>query len=138
MAALMVKLIVTVPDLARVVIGRSFSVYRGVHKRVTPRPVHLPRVLTSSGDMGIDRRSGILNGATPIGNKHGCVERINGQWYVFYHRHTDGRDMSRRAAAEPIEMRADGSTRRTAVRESIGSHNGHPAHLRATTRPRPR
>lgn len=133
----MVKLIVTVPDLARVVIGRSFSAYRGVHKRVTPRPVHLPRVLTSSGDMGIDRRSGILNGATPIGIKHGCVERINGQWYVFYHRHTDGRDMSRRAAAEPIEMRAQtGPPGEPRSEHPLARATG-PAHLRATSRPRP-
>lgn len=66
-------------------------------------------MLISNGDIGIDGRRGILRNAMPMGNNHGCLEQINGKWYVFYHRHTDGRDTSRQAAAEPIEMLPDGS-----------------------------
>lgn len=45
----------------------------------------------------------------PGGNDHGSVCRINGQWYVFYHRMTNGSIMSRRACAEKIEILPDGT-----------------------------
>lgn len=40
----------------------------------------------------------------PGGNNHGSICEINGQWYVFYHRMTNGTIMSRRACAERIEI----------------------------------
>lgn len=43
------------------------------------------------------------------GNDHGSVVNIKGQWYVFYHRMTNGTIMSRRACAEKIELLPDGS-----------------------------
>lgn len=42
-------------------------------------------------------------------NNHGSIVEINGQWYIFYHRHTDGTPFSRQACAEPIRFREDGS-----------------------------
>ncbi|MCM1055050.1 MAG: family 43 glycosylhydrolase [Bacteroides sp.] len=45
----------------------------------------------------------------PGGNDHGSVCCINGQWYVFYHRMTNGSIMSRRACAEKIEILPDGT-----------------------------
>lgn len=52
----------------------------------------------------------IDNGADyPGGNNHGSVCCINGQWYVFYHRMTNGTIMSRRACAEKIEILPDGT-----------------------------
>lgn len=45
----------------------------------------------------------------PGGNDHGSVCQINGQWYVFYHRMTNGSIMSRRACAEKIEILPDGT-----------------------------
>lgn len=66
-------------------------------------------VLVSNGDLGIDGRRGILRAGMPLGNNHGCLEQIAGRWYVFSHRHTDGRDTSRQGWAEPIARRPDGS-----------------------------
>ncbi|MBR6705971.1 MAG: family 43 glycosylhydrolase [Clostridia bacterium] len=37
------------------------------------------------------------------GNNHGSVMEINGQWYVFYHRHTGTNEYSRQAMMEPID-----------------------------------
>lgn len=52
----------------------------------------------------------IDNGADyPGGNDHGSICCINGQWYIFYHRMTNGTIMSRRACVERIELRPDGS-----------------------------
>jgi len=45
----------------------------------------------------------------PGGNNHGSICRINGQWYIFYHRMTNGTIMSRRACVERIEILPDGS-----------------------------
>jgi hypothetical protein len=45
----------------------------------------------------------------PGGNNHGSICRINGQWYIFYHRMTNGTIMSRRGCVERIEILPDGS-----------------------------
>lgn len=45
----------------------------------------------------------------PGGNDHGSICLINGQWYIFYHRMTNGTIMSRRACVERIEILPDGT-----------------------------
>lgn len=45
----------------------------------------------------------------PGGNDHGSIACIKGQWYIFYHRMTNGTIMSRRACAERIEILPDGT-----------------------------
>lgn len=45
----------------------------------------------------------------PGGNDHGSIMCINGQWYIFYHRMTNGTIMSRRACVEKIEILPDGT-----------------------------
>ncbi|MBD5156642.1 MAG: family 43 glycosylhydrolase [Butyrivibrio sp.] len=45
----------------------------------------------------------------PGGNNHGSVAKLNGQWYVFYHRTTNGTIMSRRGCVERIEFEPDGA-----------------------------
>jgi hypothetical protein len=42
-------------------------------------------------------------------NNHGSIVEIGDQWYIFYHRHTDGTNFSRQGCAEPIYFREDGS-----------------------------
>ncbi|SFR78427.1 Glycosyl hydrolases family 43 [Agromyces sp. CF514] len=75
-------------------------------------------VLVSNGDFGLDGRSGLLGGSMPYGNNHGCVEQIDGRWYVFSHRHTDGRQASRQAWGEPIDLLSDGSFARVRLSSS--------------------
>jgi hypothetical protein len=43
------------------------------------------------------------------GNNHGGMLEVNGQMYIFYHRHTNGTNFSRQACAEHIEIQTDGS-----------------------------
>ena len=45
----------------------------------------------------------------PGGNNHGSIACINGQWYIFYHRMTNGTIMSRRGCVEKIEILPDGT-----------------------------
>ena len=45
----------------------------------------------------------------PGGNDHGSVMQINGQWYIFYHRMTNGTITSRRGCVERIEILPDGT-----------------------------
>lgn len=45
----------------------------------------------------------------PGGNNHGSICCINGQWYIFYHRMTNGSIMSRRGCVEKIEILPDGT-----------------------------
>ena len=43
------------------------------------------------------------------GNNHGSIEKIGGQWYVFYHRQTHLNTFSRQGCAEKITIMPDGS-----------------------------
>ena len=69
-------------------------------------------VIISNADLG-------LNGNTlpkaPAGTIHGGIEKISGQFYIFYHRCTHGTDFSRQACAEPIEIEPDGTIRQVEI-----------------------
>lgn len=45
----------------------------------------------------------------PAGNNHGSICKIKDQWYIFYHRMTNGTCMSRRGCVEKITILPDGS-----------------------------
>lgn len=42
------------------------------------------------------------------GNDHGSIECINGQWYIFYHRHTHVNSYSRQACVEKLYIDENG------------------------------
>ncbi|MDE6406544.1 MAG: family 43 glycosylhydrolase [Lachnospiraceae bacterium] len=42
-------------------------------------------------------------------NNHGSMVEINGDWYIFYHRHTNGTWYSRQGCAEKLEILPDGT-----------------------------
>jgi len=42
------------------------------------------------------------------GNNHGGIVDVKGQWYIFYHRHTNGTNFSRQGCAESIKILPDG------------------------------
>ncbi len=65
--------------------------------------------IVSNGDLNLDGRATRQDAVYPIGNNHGGIECVNGQWYVFFHRQTNGHHFSRQAMAERIEVRPDGS-----------------------------
>ena len=44
-----------------------------------------------------------------LGNTHGGMAEINGQWYIFYHRQTNRQKCARQGCAERITLLPDGS-----------------------------
>lgn len=61
-------------------------------------------ILVSNGDLGLSDKAVAF-----LGNNHGSLEQIDGRWYVFYHRHTNGSSYCRQGCLEPIRILADGS-----------------------------
>ena len=72
-------------------------------------PFSFGGTIISNGDIGIDGITDEKNCNGYIGNNHGSIECINGQWYVFYHRHTNRNSFSRQACAERITIAPDGT-----------------------------
>ncbi|MBR1419692.1 MAG: family 43 glycosylhydrolase [Selenomonadaceae bacterium] len=60
----------------------------------------------SNGDIGLNGRS---NPVYPLSNNHGGIVQIGQDFYIFYHKATDGSEYSRQGSAEKIEILADGS-----------------------------
>ncbi|MCL1820301.1 MAG: family 43 glycosylhydrolase [Oscillospiraceae bacterium] len=99
----------------RKVNGRYYLVYSSVKMHelcyaVSERPNRDYRfggVIISNCDVfeGTDRNKPI----NCIGNNHGGMENINGKWYIFYHRQTNGTMFSRQGCAEEIQFSEDGS-----------------------------
>lgn len=59
----------------------------------------------------------------PLGNTHGGMEQVNGQWYIFYHRQTNRTNFSRQGCAEKISIKEDGSIAQAEV-TSCGLNDG--------------
>ena len=45
-------------------------------------------------------------------NNHGGLVEINGEWYIFYHRHTNGTNFSRQGMAERVRFCRTARSRR--------------------------
>lgn len=65
-------------------------------------------VLVSNCDLHIDAYKPAALPMAYGANNHGSMVEINGQWYIFYHRHTNGTWYSRQGCAEPIRILPDG------------------------------
>lgn len=63
--------------------------------------------LVDIGDIFLDGRTE-TEAINCLGNTHGGIECIDGQWYVFYHRQTNRSNYSRQACAEKIYMDENG------------------------------
>lgn len=66
-------------------------------------------VIVSNSDLHIDTYKPAEKPMFYGANNHGSIIEINGQWYIFYHRHTNGTNYSRQGCAEPIYFKEDGS-----------------------------
>ena len=79
-------------------------------------------VIVSIGDIYLDgrQREDSLN---YLGNTHGGIVEVMGQWYVLYHRQSNLREGSRQACAEKIYFEADGSIKQVEI-TSCGLNDG--------------
>lgn len=69
-------------------------------------------VIVSNSDLGYGGNARPKNNAGTI---HGSIERIDGRFYVFYHRCTNNTDFSRQACAEPIRIAPDGTIEQVGI-----------------------
>ncbi|MFC4401601.1 family 43 glycosylhydrolase [Gracilibacillus xinjiangensis] len=79
--------------------------------------------IISNGDLYINGYHSDQHANNYIGNNHGSIVEINKQWYVFYHRQTNRHHYSRQGAAEPIEIKEDGTISQVEMTSS-GLNNG--------------
>lgn len=80
-------------------------------------------VIVSNNDLHIDSYKPAYKPMYYGGNNHGSAVEINGQWYIFYHRHTNGTAFSRQGCMEPISFREDGTIPQVEM-TSCGSNGG--------------
>lgn len=66
-------------------------------------------VIVSNCDLHIDTYKPAQKPMFYGGNNHGSIVEIKGQWYIFYHRHTNGTNYSRQGCIEKIEILPDGT-----------------------------
>ncbi|MBR4083227.1 MAG: family 43 glycosylhydrolase [Lachnospiraceae bacterium] len=66
-------------------------------------------VIVSNCDMHIDTYKPADMPMAYGANNHGSIVQIKDDWYIFYHRQTNGTWYSRQGCAEKIEILADGS-----------------------------
>lgn len=78
--------------------------------------------IISNGDVGYQGRAE-RDRLNMTGTTHGSIEKINGQWYVFFHRLTHKSDYSRQACAEPITVDEDGRIKQVEI-TSCGLNGG--------------
>lgn len=79
-------------------------------------------ILQSNGDVGLDGREG-KDRLNMTANNHGSLACANGQWYIFYHRHTHNSTYSRQACAEPVTILPNGEIQQAAC-TSCGLNGG--------------
>ena len=64
--------------------------------------------LVDQGDLYMEGRAEEKDALNYLGNTHGGMVCLNGDWYIFYHRQTNQHSYSRQACAEKLERAADG------------------------------
>lgn len=71
-------------------------------------PFEFGGTLVDLGDLYLDGNIDEQHAANYLGNTHGGMCEINGQWYIFYHRQTNRSSYARQACAEPLKRMKDG------------------------------
>ena len=111
--------------------GRYVFVYSSSHNHelcwaVSDHPMEGFRfggTLVDIGDLFLDGNTDESHAANYLGNTHGGMVELNGQWYIFYHRQTNQHSYSRQACAEPLKRTADGGFLQSEV-TSCGLNGG--------------
>ncbi len=97
--------------------GRYYFVYSSVHMNelcyaISDRPnggFQYGGVIVSNCDKNIDTYKPAEKAMYFGGNNHGGLVEVNGEYYIFYHRHTNGTNYSRQGCMEKIQILPDGS-----------------------------
>lgn len=111
--------------------GKYYFVYSSRHNHelcyaVSDSPTSSFRyggTLVSNGDVFLDGNSDELKARNYLGNTHGGMLYLNGNYYIFYHRHTNRSSYARQACAEKLVQNEDGSFRQAPM-TSCGLNGG--------------
>ena len=79
--------------------------------------------LVDQGDLYLNGRTDENHASNYLGNTHGGMVELNGDWYIFYHRQTNQHSYSRQACAEKLERTPDGGFKQAEV-TSCGLNGG--------------
>ena len=79
--------------------------------------------LVDLGNLYLDGNTDEKNATNYLGNTHGGMLEIDGQWYIFYHRQTNRSSYARQACAEKLMRTSDGGFRQAEV-TSCGLNQG--------------
>lgn len=92
-------------------------------------------VIISNNDMHIDSYKPADQPMYYGGNNHGSIVQIKNDWYIFYHRHTNGSNFSRQGCLEKISVDEQGMIAQVEM-TSCGPNEGplegkgvYPAHI---------
>lgn len=77
-------------------------------------------VLVSGGDLHIGTYKPAEKAAYYTANNHGSMVQIGDDWFIFYHRHTNGTNYSRQGCFERLTFREDGM----AIQAEMTSNHG--------------
>lgn len=80
-------------------------------------------VIVSNCDLGIDSYKPESLPMAYGANNHGSIVNIKGEWYIFYHRHTNGSWYNRQGCAEKIHVGTDGKIKQVEM-TSCGLNGG--------------
>ncbi|QFJ56176.1 xylosidase/arabinofuranosidase and esterase [Pseudobutyrivibrio xylanivorans] len=80
-------------------------------------------VIVSNCDLHIDSYKPADKPTAAGANNHGSIVQISEDWYIFYHRHTNGTWLSRQGCAEKIKFLEDGSIPQVEI-TSCGLNDG--------------
>jgi hypothetical protein len=102
--------------------GKYYLVYSSINSHelcyaVSDRPDEgyvFGGTIVSIADVYLDGRNE-ADALNYMGNTHGGMVEVNGQWYIFYHRQTNLHQYSRQACAEKIYFQPDGSIKQVEV-----------------------
>lgn len=78
-------------------------------------------VIVANNDWGINTYKPAQKPMCYGGNNHGSIVEINGQWYIFYHRQTNGHQFSRQGCIEKIAFEPDGSIPQVEITSCCGT-----------------
>ncbi|MFW6035055.1 MAG: family 43 glycosylhydrolase [Halothermotrichaceae bacterium] len=92
-------------------------------------------VIVSNCDLHIDSYKPAEKPMYYGANNHGSIVEIDGEWYIFYHRHTNGTNFSRQGCFERLSFRDDGTipqvemTTCTSIDNPLPGQGEYPAYL---------
>lgn len=74
-------------------------------------------VIVSNGDVGYHGRKE-KDMLMSVGNNHGGLVEVKGQWYIFYHRHTHTNQYNRQGCAEKVQIGPNGEIKQVTITSS--------------------